>query len=89
MKLAYCEYPEYAYKKVGEGVFMSARVAEHNGQPLLIVFQAAGDRWHRVIAVYRVEVNPEGSVLEPVTGAEFSELRELAEKEMKRNDFGG
>ena len=89
MKLAYCEYPEFAYKKVGEGIFMATRVAEHNGQPFLVVFQTVGDRyWHRAIAVYRVEVNPESSVLEPVTGAEFSEIANLAEKEMKRNVFG-
>jgi hypothetical protein len=64
-------------------------VAEHNGQPFLVVFQTVGDRyWHRAIAVYRVEANPESSVLEPVTGAEFSEIANLAEKEMKRNVFG-
>jgi hypothetical protein len=65
-------------------------VAEHSGQPFLVVFQTVdGHYWYRVIAVYRVTANPESSVLEPVTGAEFGEIRDLAEKEMKRNVFGG
>lgn len=88
MKIAHCAYPEHLYAKVGNGVLVSARVAEHDGRRFLVVFQAFGDRWHHAIAIYRVEANPEGSVLEPVTGTEFSKLAQLAEQEAKKNDFG-